>query len=123
MNNRDQSLKTDAGKPRISLVPLKAFAEDVAEVREFGVQKYKDVESWKKVSVDRYVDAMLRHLLAWLEDPNGVAEDSGINHFKHFECNVAFIAYLLREKEKPSKETDRNFMMEFFEKENTNENI
>ena len=99
MDNRDQSLKTDAGKPRISLVPLKAFAEDVAEVREFGLQKYKDVESWKKVSVDRYVDAMLRHLLAWLENPNGVAEDSGINHFKHFECNVAFISYLLKEKE------------------------
>ena len=35
----DQTIKADADKPRISLVPTRIMI-DIARVREFGVQKY-----------------------------------------------------------------------------------
>lgn len=89
----DQTIKADAGKLRISLVPMQ-IVRDIAEVRGFGVEKYGNTDSWKRVEIERYRDALMRHLLAYLDDPKSVDEESGILHRKHAECNLAFLAEL-----------------------------
>lgn len=88
--NRDQTIKADGGKPRLSLVPTQII-RDIAQVREYGVQKYGAPESWRLVERERYVDALLRHTLAYLEDPKGVDAESGLAHYKHIACNLAFL--------------------------------
>lgn len=89
----DQTIKSDAGKPRLSLVPRKIIF-DIARVREYGVNKYGDAENWKSVEIERYRDAAFRHFMAYLDDPNGVDEESGIKHLSHLACNIAFLCEL-----------------------------
>lgn len=88
-----QAAKADAGKPRLTLVPMQIIF-DVAEVREYGNRKYGDKDNWKKVTADRYREAAFRHFLKYIDDPDGVDEESGIKHRKHLECNLAFLAEL-----------------------------
>lgn len=91
--------KYDNGKPRLDLVPP-AIIEGVGEVRTYGIKKYGDSESWKTVEPERYRAAMVRHLCAYLRNPYGVDEESGINHLKHLACNVAFLLEMEREENK-----------------------
>lgn len=64
----------------------------------YGTEKYGDTENWRRVEVERYRDALLRHTLAYLEDPQGVDEESGLHHWEHMACNIAFIAEMEAEK-------------------------
>ena len=89
----NQAIKQDAGKPRLTLVPLRILA-DVATVREYGLKKYGEAESWRKVEVQRYRDAAFRHFVAYLNNPDSVDEESGLPHRWHLECNLAFLAEL-----------------------------
>ena len=89
----DQSIKADAGKLRLTLVP-RAIIKAIAEIREYGVNKYGENESWRKVEVERYKDAAFRHFLAYLDDPSGVDEESGLPHLWHLACNIAFLIEL-----------------------------
>ena len=93
----NQQAKADAGKLQISMVPTQ-IVRDIAEVRMYGNKKYGDPNNWKMVELSRYIDAMLRHTLAFWEDPNSVDEESGIPHYKHAECNWAFISELMKEE-------------------------
>lgn len=90
-----QSVKADAGKPKLTLVPRKIIY-DIAQVREYGVQKYGDPDNWKKVEVERYRDAAFRHFMSYLNDPQGKDEESGIEHLKHLACNIAFLCEMER---------------------------
>lgn len=90
----DQTIKADAGKPQLHLVPSQII-RDVAEVREYGNRKYGDPESWRLVKLERYVDALYRHLLAFVDDPQGCDAESGIPHYKHMACNMAFICEMM----------------------------
>ncbi len=94
-NGYDQTVKADKGKIRPTLVPLEAI-EDIAETRGYGVAKYGDNESWAKVEIERYRDALFRHLIAYLRNPQGKDEESGIEHYKHLITNAAFICALER---------------------------
>ena len=89
----DQSIKADAGKARLTLVPQKILW-DIAEVRAYGLKKYGSAENWKKVEIERYKDAAFRHFLKYLSNPQGVDEESGISHLKHLACNIAFLCEL-----------------------------
>lgn len=89
----DQSAKADAGKPRLTLVPRKIIWA-IAKVREFGTKKYKDPDNWKRVTAERYRDALFRHLLAYLDDPNGKDPESGLPILWHVATNVAFLVDL-----------------------------
>lgn len=86
----DQTAKADAGKPRLSLVPTKIIF-DIARIREYGNAKYGDPENWRTVEPGRYRDAAYRHLLAYIADPEGKDEESGLPHLWHLACNVAFL--------------------------------
>lgn len=91
----EQIAKADAGKLRRSLVPVQII-RDIAEVREYGNSKYGDPENWRQVDMRRYVDALLRHTLAFVEASDGVDSESGIQHYKHMACNMAFICEMMR---------------------------
>ena len=87
----DQEAKKDAGKPRLSLVPTQIIY-DICKVREFAVDhKYKNPDNWKNVDIQRYRDAAYRHFLLYLRDPEGKDEESGLPHYFHLCCNLAFI--------------------------------
>ena len=91
----NQEAKADAGKPRLSLVPTQIFY-DIARVREYGDKKYGSTDNWKTVEAQRYVDAMFRHLLAFVTDPDGRDDESGLPHLWHLECNAAFLSEMMK---------------------------
>ena len=93
----DQTAKADAGKLDLTLVP-RQIIWDIAEVREYGNKKYGDPDNWKTVEIPRYRAAAFRHLLAYLEDPHGVDEESGLLHLAHLACNIAFLCELERDE-------------------------
>lgn len=89
----DQTIKADAGKLRLSLVP-RQIIYDIAKVREYGVSKYGDDESWKRVELQRYRDAAYRHFFRYLDEPDGLDDESGLPHLAHLACNIAFLCEL-----------------------------
>lgn len=91
MDNQD--IKADAGKPQLTLVPRKIIY-DIAKVREYGIKKYGEKESWKRVEIQRYRDAAFRHFMAYLDDTQGIDEESGLPHLWHLACNIAFLTEL-----------------------------
>lgn len=97
MGNLGQELKTDAGKPRLALVPPTAI-KAIGEVMTYGLTKY-ELDSWKKVEIWRYKDALMRHLIYYLDDSNSIDEESGIPHLYHAICNLAFLCELEEVKE------------------------
>jgi len=86
--------KYDIGKIRPSLVPTQII-KDIAEVREYGIKKYGDQDNWKNVELHRYIDAFYRHWLAFVDNPASVDSESGIEHYKHCACNLAFICAII----------------------------
>lgn len=94
----EQEAKADDGKMRISIVPLQIIS-DIAEVREYGIAKYKDPDNWRRVEIERYANALFRHFAAFLHDPRSADAESGLAHYKHMACNMAFICALMAEKD------------------------
>lgn len=92
-NEPDRTAKADGGKPRPTLVPP-SLMEAVTAVREYGCSKYHDPDNWRRVEPQRYRDALYRHWLAYLKDPNSVDDESGLPHLWHLACNVAFLIEL-----------------------------
>lgn len=91
--------KFDSGKLQIRHVPPQII-RDIAEIRMYGIEKYKDPENWKRVELDRYIDALLRHTLSFMEDTHSVDEESHKEHYKHMACNMAFICELMAKDKK-----------------------
>ena len=92
----NQEAKADLDKPKVSLVPSEII-RCIARVREYGTNKYGDPENWKRVEIDRYIDAAYRHLLAFIDDPKGVDEESNLPHLWHLACNIAFLCSLMKD--------------------------
>ena len=92
----DQSVKTDAGKIRPTLVPP-ALIEAVAAVREYGCSKYHDPDNWRRVEPQRYWEATLRHALAAWDNYEAIDDESGLPHLAHMACNIAFILQIMKE--------------------------
>lgn len=91
-----QSAKSDAGKPRPTLVPC-SLIHAVTAIREYGTQKYHDPENWRKVDPERYRNALYRHWLAYLDGEVCDAE-SGLPHLWHLACNAAFLIELEKDE-------------------------
>ena len=94
----EQEAKADNGKLKLSLVPVQII-KDIAKVREYGCKKYKDPDNWKRVELRRYIDAFYRHWLAFIENPLSQDEESGLPHYMHCACNMAFICALMAESD------------------------
>lgn len=99
----DQRIKSDSGKLRLSLVP-REIIRAIAKIRMYGVAKYGNSESWRSVEPERYRDAAFRHFLAYLDDPEGVDEESGLPHLWHLACNIAFLTEIEHVQTTPTVE-------------------
>lgn len=95
MNEYNQAAKADGGKLELDLVPAQ-IVRDIAEVRMYGNKKYGDPNNWKTVELRRYVNALLRHMLAFYENYESEDKESGIAHYKHAACNMAFICEMMK---------------------------
>lgn len=95
---KNQQAKADSGKPNLSLVP-KQIIYEIEKVRAFGSKKYKDPDNWKKVELERYHQALLRHTLAMWNDVQAKDKESGLLHLSHMATNIAFILELMNDKE------------------------
>lgn len=84
--------KHDGDKVRLDLVEP-SLIDAVGRIRTFGIKKYPDEQSWRKVSKQRYVAATMRHFEAYrsgeLLDP-----ESGLPHLWHVACNIMFLIEL-----------------------------
>ena len=91
----DQNAKRDSGKVEITLVPME-MVEAAAVVRMYGNEKYPEggADNWKDVSVERYRNALFRHLFQYLREPYGIDHESGLPHLWHLACNIAFLCEL-----------------------------
>lgn len=67
----------------------------IADLYSFGAKKYAD-NSWKGVSVDRYIDALGRHIIKGSEN---IDDDSGMKHWVHILWNCIAVYYLIRNKD------------------------
>ena len=72
-------VKSDEGKAQLNLVPLELL-EPLARVREFAVEKYgmEGIESWRNISDDRLLAALLRHTVSYQRDHDARDEESGL---------------------------------------------
>lgn len=89
--------KDDGGKPMVSLVEPE-YILGTAKILTFGATKYGK-GNWKTATADdieRYRDALLRHLLAYLGGER-IDPESGQSHLYHISCNVMFLDYFDRE--------------------------
>jgi len=96
--------KFDNGKPMVSLVEPK-FILGVAEILTFGAKKY-GTNNWKEAKpedIQRYKDALMRHLLSYL-DGEEVDTESGKPHLWHITCNTMFLDYFDRIKTRDTHE-------------------
>ena len=90
LNPHTPGAKLDAGKNRLGLV-FTGFAnalDEVGRVGTYGAQKYT-ADGWRRVpnGVERYTDAMYRHLLA---EASGDVFDNGTEllHAAHTAWNA-----------------------------------
>ena len=96
----EAGIKHDHGKPRVGLV-VHGFARallEVSAVATFGAEKYS-ANGWVSVpnGLERYTDAMYRHLLAEAAGQQCDAE-SGLAHAAHAAwCALARLELMLRE--------------------------
>lgn len=98
--------KADKGKPRLTLVPLQILW-DIAEVRRYGVEvKYPEtgVDGWRSIGEQRIRDALFRHIVRYMTDPEGLDEESGLPHLWHAATNCAFLCELFGKKEDGQKD-------------------
>ena len=94
----NQEAKWDGGKPHPSYVPVQGI-KAVMKIREYGTRKYGDPENWRKVGLDRYHEALLRHVIEMWNDPFAVDPESGDLHLYHLLCNGFFMAALIEERD------------------------
>ena len=93
-----QTAKADTGKPRLSLVSP-YLIEAVGIVRTYGTEKYGSPDSWREVEPERYKDALMRHWVEYLKNPESRDTESGLLHIDHVACNVNFLVEVAHAKQ------------------------
>lgn len=84
-------VKHDGGKTPWSMLPWGPMTSVVA-VMAYGAKKYTR-DNWQRGSVNRYVDAAFRHLIAYSEGKKTDPE-SGLPHLAHLVCCGLFAMWL-----------------------------
>ena len=84
-------VKNDSGKLQWSLMPFEQL-EDTVRVLMKGAEKYSR-DNWKKCDdVNRYKDALMRHVTAYIKGEERDPEDN-LPHLAHAICNCLFLQY------------------------------
>jgi hypothetical protein len=89
-DSRFTATKLDTNKPPMDLVPWEAMT-GVAQVLDFGRQKYAP-HNWRKGFLwCRLTSAALRHVFAWLSGED-LDPESGLSHIDHALCCLMFLS-------------------------------
>lgn len=93
----EKGRKDDNGKTQYHLLNWK-HVEDDAKVLAFGARKYAP-DNWKLVEnpVERYRDALIRHLTAYMAGEE-IDPESGLPHLAHVRVNASFLQYFSENK-------------------------
>jgi hypothetical protein len=85
--------KFDGGKSQYGLLPPVALEETV-KVLTYGAEKYEP-DNWRRVpgAIDRYFDALQRHVWAWKRGEE-IDPETGLHHMAHAICCAMFICEL-----------------------------
>ena len=89
-----QNAKDIKGKYKPGLVPMGPLVKAISKVREYGTKKYGDPDNWRKVPVEHYYEAAMRHMIEVNDCHKAKDRESGIYHLYHVACNIAFILAL-----------------------------
>lgn len=94
------AVKHDSGKTDWSLMPFEAV-EEINKVLEFGAKKYS-AHNWATGDGFRYtrvLNSLFRHLFAWSRGED-LDPESGLSHLSHAGCNILFLIYYNRYKDR-----------------------
>jgi hypothetical protein len=92
--NKEQAMRFNNGKLPWNLVDLPSF-EPMVRVLEFGAKKYAP-NNWKKgMPITEIYDSLMRHMIALMSGEDNDPE-SGLPHIGHIQCNVMFMAHVLK---------------------------
>lgn len=95
-NKSDNFVKSDNEKIEPSLIDIEWY-EDTCKVLTFGAKKYSK-DNWKKCTeIERYINALERHLIE-VKKGNFTDSESGYSHLAHISCNAMFLHYFTRNK-------------------------
>ncbi len=90
-----EGTKNDAAKLPMHLVPPEAI-EAMAEVLQYGAEKYAP-RNWEKgIAYSRLYAATMRHLLLWWQGSD-LDQESGLEHVNHALTNLGFLATFIRQ--------------------------
>lgn len=91
----DQTAKKDNGKIEITLATPEIM-EAVAVVKMFGNEKYPEGgnDNWKKVEIERYRNALFRHLFEYLREPYKLDTESNLPSLYHAAWNISTLLWL-----------------------------
>ena len=107
-NSSKDAAKYDKGKLQITLIPTEIIRA-ITEVRMFGAKKYKPA-NWVEISKRRYKDALLRHILEYIDNEDAVDSESGLPALWHAACNIAFLIDMHRKDwDKRKEQITKNF--------------
>lgn len=84
-------VKNDEGKLQWSLMPFEQL-EDTVRVLMKGAEKYSR-DNWKKCDdINRYKDALMRHVTAYIKGEERDPDDN-LPHLAHAICNCLFLQW------------------------------
>jgi len=94
---KETFIKNDSGKLQWSLMPFEQL-EDVVRVLMKGAEKYTK-DNWKKCDdINRYKDALMRHVTSYMKGELLDPEDH-LSHLAHAICNCLFLQYFSTNQE------------------------
>lgn len=89
IEGKDQTLKKDAGKVPMELLPTIPLVE-IAKVLGFGAKKYAP-DGWRQgMDWRRVYGAVLRHMASW-EQGEDLDPETGLPHLAHAGCEILFL--------------------------------
>jgi hypothetical protein len=97
-------IKHDSGKlwPSQLYLELNGPLTEVSQVLTYGAKKYSRT-NWKHVDLERYQDAMLRHMQAHFSGEK-LDKESGLSHLAHMASNLLIVMW--HESQVVDKTTD-----------------
>lgn len=93
MSKLGNNPKDKFGSKKVSITKLPAVGIMHGSMgMMYGASQY-DPYNWRDNAViaSIYVDAMIRHLMAWFDEKEEIAEDSGVTHLGHVIANAAIL--------------------------------